>query len=102
VFLSHTSDLVPFVAAATSAITRSRSAIVEMGYFPATDAPPARYCRQRVEEADVLVLLAGSRYGSRVRNRPDLSYTELAFRRRLRGAGGIVPEFSTPAGISTA
>lgn len=53
--------------------------VIDMGYFTARDDKPASYCEARVRGCDVYVGLIGLRYGSAVRDRPQVSYTELEF-----------------------
>jgi tetratricopeptide (TPR) repeat protein len=85
VFVSHTSELREFpdggsyVAAVERAISACGHVIVDMAGFPAADLPPAQLCAERVRSCAVYVGVLGTRYGSPVRDRAEVSYTELEF-----------------------
>src|SRR6185437_5330342 len=85
VFLSHTSELrdypkgTSYVAAAERAVSAAGHVIVDMADFPATDQPAAQVCADRVRGCEVYVGILGTRYGSLVPERSEVSYTELEF-----------------------
>jgi tetratricopeptide (TPR) repeat protein len=85
VFISHTSEMrafpegMSYVAAVERAVAAAGHVIVDMADFPTADRPPAELCAERVRGCDVYVGVLGTRYGSPVRDRPDVSYTELEF-----------------------
>jgi uncharacterized protein DUF4062 len=67
------------VNAVERAIIASGHVPVDMKDFPAADKPPADLCAERVESCRVYVGLLGMRYGSPVRDKPEVSYTEFEF-----------------------
>lgn len=85
VFLSHTSELRQYPTAgsyidkAERAVSAAEHAIVDMADFPSIDEAPATVCIERVQGCDVYVGVFGTRYGSPVKDRPEVSYTELEF-----------------------
>src|SRR3954452_11629927 len=85
VFVSHTKELreyprgSSYVAAVGRAIAAAGHVIVDMADFPAASLPPAQLCIDRVQGCEVYVGLLGTRYGSPVPDRPEMSYTELEF-----------------------
>jgi hypothetical protein len=85
VFLSHTSEFrnfpqgVSYIAEVERAVSKAGHAIVDMVDFAAQDQEPAKVCEERVQASDLYVGIFGSRYGSPVRDRPEVSYTELEF-----------------------
>ena len=85
IFVSHTSELGDYppgnsyVAATERAISACGHVIVDMADFPAADQVPAQLCMDRVRGCQVYVGVLGTRYGSPVRDKPEISYTELEF-----------------------
>jgi hypothetical protein len=68
-----------YVVAAERAVSAAGHVIVDMADFPAADLPAAQLCADRVRGCDVYVGVLGTRYGSPVRDKPEVSYTELEF-----------------------
>jgi hypothetical protein len=85
VFLSHTSEFRKYpsdrsyVEAVESAVSAAGHVIVDMREFAASDAAPAQVCQAKVRGCELYLGIFGTRYGSPVRDRPELSYTELEF-----------------------
>jgi hypothetical protein len=85
VFVSYTSELrdfprgMSYVAAVERAISASGYVFVNMADFPTADEPAAQVCAERVRGCDVYVAVLGTRYGTPVRDKPDMSYAELEF-----------------------
>jgi tetratricopeptide (TPR) repeat protein len=68
-----------YVGAVERAISAAGHVIVDMAGFPASAQAPAQVCADRVRGCDVYVGVLGTRYGSPVRGKPEVSYTELEF-----------------------
>lgn len=85
VFISHTAELRKYPASKSyidmveRAVTAAGHSIVNMVDFAASDQPPTQVCIERVQECDVYIGVLGARYGSPVRDHPELSYTELEY-----------------------
>jgi hypothetical protein len=85
VYLSHTSELRQFppgrsfVEAAEAAVMRAGDVVADMAYFTARDDELVAYIEETMRGCDLYVGLIGTRHGSPVAGRPEVSYTELEF-----------------------
>lgn len=85
VFLSYTPEFSQyprdrtFVAAAKEAVARAGEMSADLTDLPAREDMSAAYIQEQVRASDVYVGLIGFRYGSPVRDRPNVSETELAY-----------------------
>jgi hypothetical protein len=85
VFISHTSELrdypkgQSYVAAVERAVSAAGHVIVDMKDFPAADQTPAQLCADLVRGCEIYVGVLGTRYGSPVPDKSEVSYTELEF-----------------------
>jgi hypothetical protein len=85
VFLSHTFEFRSYpsdrsyLELVESAVSAAGHVIVDMREFAASDAAPAQVCQDKVRGCELYLGIFGTRYGSPVRDRPELSYTELEF-----------------------
>ncbi|MCP9773863.1 DUF4062 domain-containing protein [Synechococcus sp. Tobar12-5m-g] len=68
-----------YIDKAERAISATGNVVIDMRDFPSIDEAPAHVCIDRVKDCDVYVGIYGTRWGSPVRDRPDVSYTELEF-----------------------
>lgn len=67
------------MAAVERAVSAAGHVIVDMKDFPAADRTPAELCADVVRGCKVYVGVLGTRYGSPVRDKSEVSYTELEF-----------------------
>src|SRR5689334_11054109 len=79
VFVSHTGRMKDFASRAIDAVLQTCNFPRDMRFFNAESDTPAKVCEQEVEKCAIYVGVFGHDYGSPVRDRPDISYTQLEF-----------------------
>ena len=86
VFLSHTSEMAKypegrtFVEAAMDAVIEAGFTLDEMKFFPASGGSPRELVTERLAPCEIYVGILGFKYGSTVRDQPDVSYTQYELR----------------------
>ncbi|MFM9047089.1 MAG: SUMF1/EgtB/PvdO family nonheme iron enzyme [Cyanobium sp.] len=84
-FLSYSPELYSYPDRTRSTVKAAERAIGAVGFvradsdFPAADIKPASASAHLMDRCEVFVGLYGLRYGERVGDRPEISYTELEF-----------------------
>ena len=66
-----------FVDAAIAAVNATQNGPVVQKHFTAGAFKPAKICIDKVRRCQLMIALVGFRYGSRVRDNPEISYTQL-------------------------
>jgi hypothetical protein len=87
VLLSHTGDFGDrpgrgnsYIEAAFRALDRADVVVTDMSLLPATQSSPKQVSESLAEDTDLYIGIIGWRYGSPVRESPEVSYTQLEFR----------------------
>ena len=89
-FLSHTSEMAEypqprsFVQAAKDGVIEAKCLVDDMQFFPGSDQSPRELDTERLLQCDVYVGILGFKYGSPVRDQPEVSYTQHEFREARR------------------
>ena len=87
VLLSHTSDFGDrpardnsYIDAAFRALDQAVATVTDMSLLPATERSPKQVSEYLAKDPDLYIGIIGWRYGSPVRESPEVSYTQLEFR----------------------
>ena len=87
VLLSHTSDFGDrpargnsYIDAAFHALARAEAVVTDMSLLPASECSPKQVSEALAKDTDLYVGIIGWRFGSPVRESPEVSYTQLEFR----------------------
>ena len=90
VFLSHTSELRvnpkghSFYASAEHAVISLGYSVIAQPYFSPENTPTSDVCAREIGKADYVVFIIGFKWGSPVRDLPEVSYTEHEYNEAVR------------------